>query len=179
MRDDNRHPTTRILSNNETDPHDLDHADTFFSMVRSIDLQLQICGDSEEQRPRQSVWNLNKWTTVGDWVSGLVAVTACAGRERAGSLQPVSAGMKCKGQASSLCKRPGYIQGRQKPACVVTPPLTPPAWCDGPGAGAGSRLAQQSQCGESFSASGGQRLTDDEGDAHEEEDHSEHQAADS
>lgn len=152
----------------------------FFPMVRSIDLQLQIRGHSEEQRPRQSVWDLNKCTTVGDWISGLVAVTACAGRERAGSLQPVSAGMRCKGQASSLCKRPGYIQGRQKPACVVPPPcLPPPAWCDGLGSGAGSRLAQQSQCGESFRASSGQRLTDDEGDAHEEEDHSEHQAANS
>lgn len=94
--------------------------------MRSIDLQLQIRGDSEEQRPRQSVWDLNKCTTVGDWISGPVAVTACAGRERAGSLQPVSAGMRCKGQASSLCKRPGYIQGRQKPACVVLPPPTPP-----------------------------------------------------
>lgn len=30
MRDDNRHPKTRVLSNNETDPRDLDHADTFF-----------------------------------------------------------------------------------------------------------------------------------------------------
>lgn len=92
----------------------------FFSMVRSIDFR----GDSEEQRLRQSLWDLNKCTTVGDWISGLVAVTACAGRERAGSLQPVSAGMRCKGQASSLCKRPGYFQGRQKPACVV-PPLSP------------------------------------------------------
>lgn len=98
----------------------------FFPMVRSIDLQLQIRGHSEEQRPRQSVWDLNKCTTVGDWISGLVAVTACAGRERAGSLQPVSAGMRCKGQASSLCKRPGYIQGRQKPACVVPPPASLP-----------------------------------------------------
>lgn len=36
----------------------------------------------EGDRPRLSELDLNTCTTVSDWVSGLLAETACAGRER-------------------------------------------------------------------------------------------------
>lgn len=101
-----------VLSDDKTEPHDLDHAGVFFSMGWST--------ERGAHRPRQSVLDLNKCTSVSDWVSGLLAVTACAGRERR-ITAATERRVRCEGQATSLCKRPGPVQTRQKTACLVPP----------------------------------------------------------